>query len=127
MRSPTGASAALLRAARRKRITLLGNVALALEYEATCRLAEHVLAAGLRPPAAAIFVAAVIAMLEPVESHFMWRPQLRDAADEMVLEAAVNGQAQAIVGFNHRDYGNAPSRFGILLLLPAEAYRRIEA
>ena len=51
----------------------------------------------------------------------------RDAADEIVLEAAVNGQAQAIVAFNHRDYGNAPPRFGVLLLLPAEAYRRIEA
>jgi hypothetical protein len=59
--------------------------------------------------------------------HFLWRPQLRDAADEMVLEAAVNGQAQAIVAFKNRDYGNAPPRFGILLLLPAEAYRRIEA
>ncbi len=45
----------------------------------------------------------------------------------MVLEAAVNGQAQAIVAFHHRDYGNAPPRFGVLLLLPAEAYRRIEA
>jgi hypothetical protein len=41
-----------------------------------------------------------------------------------MLETAVNGQAQAIVAFNHRDYGNAPARFGILLLLPAEAFRR---
>jgi putative PIN family toxin of toxin-antitoxin system len=126
MRSPTGASAALLRAARRNRITLLGNVALALEYEATCLLAEHVLAAGLRPPAAAIFVDAVIAMLEPVESHFMWRPQLRDPADELVLEAAVNGQADAIVTFNRRDFGTAPGRFGVVVLTPGEAIRRVE-
>jgi hypothetical protein len=33
----------------------------------------------------------------------------------------------AIVAFNHRDYGNAPATFGILLLLPAEALKRIEA
>jgi hypothetical protein len=66
-------------------------------------------------------------LAEPVTVHFLWRPQLRDAADEMVLEAAVNGQAQALVAFNHRDYGNAPARSGIQLLLPAEAYRRIEA
>ena len=51
----------------------------------------------------------------------------RAAGDEMVLEAAVNGQAQAIVALNHRDYGNAPTRFGILLQLPAESYKRIEA
>jgi hypothetical protein len=45
----------------------------------------------------------------------------------MVLEAAVNGHALAIVAFNHRDYGDAPARFGMLLLQPVEAYRRIEA
>jgi len=39
---------------------------------------------------------AVIAMAEPVESHFLSRPQLRDPADELVLEAAVNGQTAAI-------------------------------
>ena len=38
MRSPTGASAALLAAARHGELTMLANVALALEYEATCRL-----------------------------------------------------------------------------------------
>jgi len=37
-----------------------------------------------------IFVDAVIAMAEPVKIHFLWRPQLRDPGDEMVLEAAVN-------------------------------------
>jgi hypothetical protein len=38
----------------------------------------------------------------------------------------VNGQAGAIVACNHWDYGGAPARFGILLLLPAAALRRIE-
>jgi PIN domain len=51
-------------------------------------------------------------VVEPVETHFMWRPQLRDPADELVLEAAVNGQAGAIVTFNRRDFGTAPARFG---------------
>jgi predicted nucleic acid-binding protein len=67
----------------------------------------------------------MLAMAEPVETHFMWRPQLRDPADELVLDAAVNGQAAAIVTFNRRDFGVAPSRFGIELLTPVEAIRRI--
>ena len=66
-----------------------------------------------------------LAMAEPVETHFMWRPQLRDPADELVLEAAVNGQAAAIVTFNRRDFGGAPASFGIQVLTPAEAIRRI--
>lgn len=127
MRSPIGASAALLKAARRNQITLIGNVALALEYEATCRLAHHMLAGGLKPAEVAIFVDAVIAMLEPFETHFMWRPQLRDPADELVLEAAVNGQADALVTFNRRDFGKVPEQFGVAVLTPGEAIRRISA
>ena len=125
MRSPRGASAALLVEARQGRLTLVANVALALEYEATCRLAEHRLASGLDLEQVGIFVDAVIAMAEPVESHFIWRPQLRDPGDELVLEAAVNGHADAIVTFNQRDFGAIPQRFGIELLMPAEALRRI--
>jgi predicted nucleic acid-binding protein len=126
MRSPDGVSAALLLAARHGRITMLGNVAMALEYEATCILAEHRLAAGLDLKQVGVFVDALLAMMEPVETHFQWRPQLRDAADELVLEAAVNGNARAIVTYNQRDFGNAPSLFGIELLRPADVLRRIK-
>ena len=50
---------------------------------------------------------AVFAMADPGETHVMWRPQLRDPGNELVLEAAVNGQAAAIVTFNQRDFGAA--------------------
>jgi len=36
-----------------------------------------------------------------------------DLADEMVLEAAVNGSADAVVSFNHCDFGSTPKDFGI--------------
>ena len=126
MRSPRGASAALLMAARRSELTLVVNVALALEYEAICRLAEHRMAAGLTQQQVGVFLDAVLAMAEPVETHFMWRPQLRDPADELVLEAAVNGQAAAIVTFNRRDFGGTPAAFGIEILPPAEMLKRIK-
>jgi predicted nucleic acid-binding protein len=106
---------------------LIANVALALEYEAACRLAEHRLASGLDLDQVGIFVDAVIAMAEPVESHFVWRPQLRDPGDELVLEAAVNGHAEALVTFNRRDFGAIPQRFGIELLTPADILRRIRS
>ena len=126
MRSPRGASAALLISARRSELTLVANVALALEYEAICQMAEHRMAAGLSQEQVGIFLDAVLAMADPVESHFMWRPQLRDPGDELVLEAAVNGQAAAIVTFNQRDFGDTPATFGIEVLLPAEMLRRIK-
>lgn len=127
MRSPLGASAHLLMAARAGRITILANVALAPEYEAICRRTEHMAAAGLSAADVDIFVAAVVAMAEPIESHFMWRPQLRDPDDELVLEAAVNGRAAMIVTFNKRDFGQAPIRFGVEVVTPVEAIRRIRS
>src|SRR5947209_7342683 len=122
MRSPSGASAAILNAARLGRTTILASVPLALEYEAICRRLEHQM---LSETEVDIFVNAVIAMAEPVETHFLWRPQLRDPGDEMVLEAAVNGRAGALVTFNLKDYGEAPGRFGLEILLPRMAIRRI--
>ena len=38
----------------------------------------------------------------------------------MVLEAALNGQAQAVVTFNLGDFGTATTRFGVDLLLPRD-------
>jgi len=125
MRSPSGASTAILRAARQGRITLLVSVPLAMEYEAVCSEAEHRLAAGLSEREVEIFLDAVVAMAEPVETHFLWRPQLRDPGDEMVLEAAVNGRADLLITFNVRDFGPVPSRFGIKVMIPRDAIERI--
>jgi len=125
MRSPGGASAEILRAAREGRVTLLVSMPLALEYEAVCSRAEHRLAAGLSEREVEVFVAAVIAMAQPVFIHFLWRPQLRDAGDEMVLETAINGRADALVTFNVRDFAPAHSLFGVATLLPREVVRRI--
>ena len=113
--------------ARKGRVTLLANVALALEYEAACGRPEHAVAAGLTADEVGIFVDAVLAMVEAVESHYLWRPLLRDPADEMVLEAAANGRAAAIVTFNVRDFGDIPLQFGIEVLTPAAALRRVKS
>ena len=126
LRSPSGASAGLLAAALGGEVTLLANVALVLEYEAVCARPEHRQAAGLSITEVSVFLDAVAGLVQPVQSHFLWRPQLRDPSDEMVLEAAVNGAADAIVSFNHRDFGTAPASFGVLLLLPRDALRRLQ-
>lgn len=112
--------------ARQGKVTLLANVALALEYEAACHRPEHVAASGLDPDEVEIFVDAVVAMAEPVESHYLWRPRLRDPGDELVLEAAANGHAAAIVTFQRRDFGTTALQFGVEVLTPAEALRRIQ-
>ena len=104
---------------------MLLSVPLVLEYEAICLLAEHRIIAGLSSDDVVAAINALIQFAEPVAIHSSWRPQLRDPGDEMVLEAAVNGQADGLVTFNQRDFGTAPSKFGIEVLQPGEALRRI--
>ncbi len=41
-------------------------------------------------------------LIEPVTFRFLWKPQLKDSADEMVLETAVNGQCDFLATFNLR-------------------------
>ena len=60
-------------------------------------------------------------MLELVLTHYQWLPQLRDPADEMVLEAAANARAGALVTYNLRDFIPA-KRFGIQVLTPEQAF-----
>jgi hypothetical protein len=90
-------------------------------------LPEHRLAAGFSEQDVQIFVDALVAMAEPVATHFLWRPRLRDAGDEMVLEAAVNGGAKAIVTFNVTDFAPATTEFGIEVVRPGALARRLRA
>ena len=125
LRSSRGASAALLGAALEKRLTMLASVPLFFEYEAKCTDPVHWTAAGLNQEQAKVFVNGLAALIDPVKTHFLWRPRLRDPNDEMVLEVAVNGSADAIVTFNLRDYGVVPKTFDIEVITPSTAIRRI--
>lgn len=124
-RSPAGGSAALLRMASARDIDIVISVALLLEYEAVICRSEHLIAANQSIDDAQILIDAIADFALAVEIDYIWRPQTRDPADEMVLEAAINGQADAIVTFNRRDFGDAPTRFGIGCWLPAEALEKL--
>ena len=125
MRSPEGGSAALLNLIDQGFGTILLSVPFILEYEAICHLPEHRLASGLNGKEIDVFISTLVDMAYPVDIHYHWKPQLRDPGDEMVLETAINGRADALVTFNHKDYGDIPARFGIELMLPREALVRI--
>jgi predicted nucleic acid-binding protein len=75
--------------------------------------AEHLAAAKLSAGEVSLLLDAIATVCAPVRLAFLWRPTLRDPDDDMVLEAAVNGQAHAIVTFNRRDFSPAMEQFGI--------------
>lgn len=58
------------------------------------------------------------------EVYFLWRPYLRDTKDDLVLEAAVAGNCDAIITYNRRDFAGA-EKFGVQILTPGEFLKRI--
>ena len=58
-----------------------------------------------------------------VELMIRTRPMLPDPNDEMVLETAINGRADAIVTFNDRDFRPVAARFRCSVVRPGEVIR----
>jgi putative PIN family toxin of toxin-antitoxin system len=125
LRSQLGASNRVLFAVAERRCVPLVTTALFLEYESVLLQAEQQLATGMNSPDVEGFLAAFASAAEPVELNFLWRPQLRDPADEMILEAAVNGKAAAVVTHNVRDFRPATTQFGVQTLTPAEFLKEL--
>lgn len=113
IRSPSGASAELFRRVQERRLTMVASVPLFVEYEAVGLRPEHLRAAGASARDIRMVLDALAPLVEPAAIAYLWRPTLRDPNDDMVLEAAINGRADAIVTFNGADFGSAPSSFGI--------------
>lgn len=120
LRSRLGASNRILMLVAEGRCVPLITTAVFLEYEDVLLRPEHRLATGLSERDLAGFLGALASAAEPVEVHFTWRPQLSDPADELMLEAAVNGHAEAIVTHNTRDFESAARIFGIPVRTPAQ-------
>jgi len=52
---------------------------------------------------------------------------LSDPNDDMVLETATNGSANAIVTFNQRDFASVIKGFRCAVILPAAAIQQIRS
>ena len=127
LRTRLGAGNAVLRLVAERQVRLLATPPLFLEYEDVLKRPEHRLAHGLTPLEIDEFLAELAALIEPVEVHFQWRPQTRDPNDEMVLEAAINGEADAVVTYNVADFAEAAKRFEISVLRPAELLKKVKS
>lgn len=126
IRSRTGASNPLLVAGFRGRFEWVCSVPLFYEYEDVLSRADLLLDAGVSRVQMDEFLTDIAGTISKVDLYYLWRPQLRDPGDEMVLETAVNGRADALVTFNVKDFGAVPKRFGIEVWSPADVLRRLE-
>jgi putative PIN family toxin of toxin-antitoxin system len=125
-RSDQGASRQLLLRTLERRFELLLSVPLLLEYEAVLTRPEHLAVCMLSAGEVERVLDDLASVARQVRLAFRWRPKLRDANDDMVLETAVNGGADAIVTFNRRDFEEAREEFDFALILPRQALDEIK-
>ena len=125
-RSAHGASRRCLLFGLEGRITLLVSAPLLFEYEAVLTRPQHLAASGASVDDVALVLDDVAVSADWVRFDFLWRPLLRDADDEMVLETAVNGGADILATFNLADLAATAARFGVRALRPAALVQLVE-
>ena len=123
--SSSGASRRLLLAALTGRVIAIASTALMLEYEDVLLRPETLLQAGVPAQDALSLLDGLCSVCRPVTVRVRWRPQSPDGGDDLVIDAAVNGLADAIATFNLRDLRAPAARFGIAAEPPADILRRI--
>jgi putative PIN family toxin of toxin-antitoxin system len=126
LRSDRGASRQLLLSALDRKTEVLASVPLMLEYEAVFTRPEHLNASRLTVVQVNDVLDALTQVIIPVHMSFRWRPRLKDPGDEMVLETAVNGEADRLVTFNLRHLAAAAGEFGIRALLPRDVWKEVQ-
>jgi len=122
-RSRNGASRALLDLLTANRFLALASQALFLEYESVLSRPDQRAVHQLSNERLDALLRDLAGLITPVAIRFQYRPQLRDPGDEHVLEAAINGYAEAIVTHNVRDFLPATSDFGIEVRTPGSILR----
>jgi putative PIN family toxin of toxin-antitoxin system len=116
-RSKQGASYALVSALPSAQFQICLSVALYVEWQAVLTRAEHL------PPNqpaenALAFLRYLASVAHLQDIYYLWRPQLRDPNDDMVLELAVAAQASYIVTHNIRDFQHL--KFDVVAITPAD-------
>ena len=124
-RSDAGASRQVLEAARARRFELLLSVPLMLEYESVLTRPEHLAACGASIEDVSAVLDELASVGKKIELRIRTRPMLPDPNDEMVLETAINGHADAIITFNDRDFKPVAARFRCSVVRPREIVRAL--
>jgi putative PIN family toxin of toxin-antitoxin system len=120
VRSRHGASNRALQMAFAGSFKILATPALFLEYEEVLERPEQSAVHGMSPAQTSAFLIGLAAIIEPVRVYYQWRPQMQDTDDEMVLETALNGRADAIATHNLRDFISPASKFSVRVWSPVD-------
>jgi predicted nucleic acid-binding protein len=131
LQSAGGASRLLLCAIAEGALVPLVTVAIVLEYEDVLMRPDSRLATGLTTTQVEAFLDSFLGYSQRVVVWRRGRPRIQDPADEIFVEALENGDGEAIVTFNRRDYLHADHKLAsrgvtaVPVITPGETLRRL--
>jgi putative PIN family toxin of toxin-antitoxin system len=121
LRSADGASRAVIRRCLQGQYMPCMSLALFAEYRDVMGREPLFVASPLTSEERLALFYAFIAVCRLTEIYYLWRPNLRDEADNHVLELAVAAGAQTIVTYNRADFFGAELHFPELrIVMPAD-------
>ena len=110
-RSRSGASNAIVRRALRGDLPLVVHQKLVYEYSDVLSRPDILAETGLAWADVELVLAHLVASAHDVEVRYLWRPNLKDEADNFILEIAVAAWPCTIVTHNLKDFVRAELRF----------------
>ncbi|MEA5565166.1 putative toxin-antitoxin system toxin component, PIN family [Anabaena sp. UHCC 0399] len=99
--------------------SLMGN-ALFSEYESVIHRSEIIAKCPLTTEEISVLLASLMSVSQWVYIYYLWRPNLKDEADNHLIELAVAGNARIIATHNVKDFQNAELLFSNLSILTPE-------
>ena len=124
-KSRRGASFALISSIPNDRFQLCLSVALYVEWQAVLTRKEN-LPPGANEDDALGFLRYLASQSHVQEIHFLWRPFLRDANDDMVLELAFAASCPYIVTHNLKDF-HGSEEVGVKAISPRDFLNMIRS
>jgi predicted nucleic acid-binding protein len=122
-RSRQGASFALISSIPTPAFQLCLSVGLYLEWQSVLTRPEN-LPSGRAEEDSLGFLRYLASQAHLQEIHFLWRPFLTDADDDMVLELAVAAGCRYIVTHNVKDF-HGVEQFGVSVIVPRDFLKLI--
>lgn len=114
--SSNGASRELLRRCLQGRYQPLMGNALFCEYEQVINREEILHSCLLSAEEIQVLTAAFMSVCEWTRIYYLWRPNLRDEADNHLIELAIAGNAQIIATYNIKDFRQIELIFPYVLI-----------
>ncbi len=102
-----------------KKYNVVSNT-LAIEYQDVLSRKVHLERIGIAKEDLIRFIDDICLLSHHQTINFIWRPFLKDVADDMLLEVAFNASANFIITYNIKDFKNVEKYFGIKVLKPKE-------